>query len=130
MLTPDLRDNLEKGIHSYRPLENYILQRFVTYNHITTLMFSELTLQDQKELALKLKNMHGITYNWDPNFIITDSFIENFVNYFNNPMVSRYSTIRRFVRQFIDILDAASQNDDFLPSKYLSDLINNSNIKV
>lgn len=130
MLTPDLRDNLEKGIHSYRPLENYITQRFVTYNHITTLLFSELTAQDQQDLASKLKDMHGLTYNWDPNFKITDSFIENFVLYFNDPKVSRYSTIRRFVRQFIDILDVASQNDDFLPSQYLSNLMNNSIIQA
>ena len=129
MLTPDLRDNLEKGIHSFRPLENYIAQRFVTYNHITTLVFNELSTQDQQELAIKLKDMHGAAYNWDPNFKITDTFIVNFVNYFNHPMVSKYSTIRRFVRQFIDILDTASQNDDFLPSNYLSDLLNNSNIK-
>lgn len=130
MLTPDLRDNLEKGIHSYRPLENYITQRFVTYNHITTLMFRELTTQDQQELAFKLKELHSRAYNWDPNYKITDSFVENFVNYFNHPLVSKYSTIRRFVRQFIDILDVASQNNEFLPSKYLSDLMNNSNIQL
>jgi len=130
MLTPDLRDNLEKGIHSYRPLENYITQRFVTYNHITTLMFRELTTQDQQELAFKLKELHSRAYNWDPNYKITDSFVENFVNYFNHPLVSKYSTIRRFVRQFIDILDVTSQNNEFLPSKYLSDLMNNSNIQL
>jgi adenosylhomocysteinase len=128
MLTPDLRDNLEKGIHSFRPLENYITQRFVKYNHITTLMFRELTAQDQQELAFKLKELHSRAYNWDPNYKITDLFVENFVNYFNHPLVSKYSTIRRFVRQFIDILDTASQNSEFLPSKYLSDLISNSKI--
>lgn len=127
LLTPDLRDNPEKGISSYRPLENYIAQRFTRYQHISTLVFNDLTEEDLVQLAQELTSFHQSAYNWDPSFKITDSFVVDFVQYFNNPILTPYTSIRRFVRQFIDILDVSSQNSDFYPQLYLSELKNKSN---
>ena len=122
LLTPDLRDNVEKGIHSYRPLENYIIQKFTNFENITTLVFEELKQEDQLELATKILDLHKTAYEWDPSFKITEIFLQNYIKYFNHPLISKHTTIRRFVRQYLDILDIAMQNSDFYPHLYISEL--------
>ena len=85
-------------------------------------MFEELKLEDQLELATKILDLHKTAYEWDPSFKITETFLQNYIKYFNHPLISKHTTIRRFVRQYLDILDIAMQNSDFYPHLYISEL--------
>lgn len=133
MLTPDLRDNTEKGIATHMKLQEYISQKWNTYDYITTVKLYDhevpgLGKEDQLVLAQKIKRIHETANNWDPQRKLNNTFLENFVNYINDPRIFDIGlTVRMFVRQLLDILDTTIQNNHFDAHDYLSNLIAKAN---
>ena len=79
----------ERGLREYEALQNRIeeihlplpgLQGRIDYRAVVIdLALSPLTIADRQALARKIREVHGIAYQWDPRPLVSDSDLDGIV---------------------------------------------------
>lgn len=120
--TPPMFTNTERGIQTYpalwsrlRPVGN---QAYVNYNDtIVDLTRTPLTEADFFTVGKRIRDIHGLAYNWNPSARVSDSFIEAAAKVAATGRLTLfYSQTRVYVKLITGILDVAEQNDGFVAS--------------
>jgi adenosylhomocysteinase len=62
------------------------------------------------EVSKKVRSIHGIVHNWNPETKISDSFIKDYVQSFTRAFGKEVSILpRTFLKNFVFILEAAKK---------------------
>lgn len=69
-----------------------------------------------KQVALKVRDIHGKAYNWEPETKVTNIFIDKLIKDMTMGFGGEIKIKPRgFLRTFVDILDKAQQYEDYIP---------------
>jgi adenosylhomocysteinase len=73
------------------------------------------------EIALNVRNVHGLAYNWNPTERLTNGLLQQLVKETAAQFGEKLETIPRgFLKVFIDILDALEQNPHYSAAEVLA----------
>lgn len=109
--TEELVEDEEKGIKEHDAL--YTRIEPIRLGDIRVLeqpliKLSRFNSEQLVEVAKKVRYVHGIVHNWNPDARITDSFINDYVLSFTNAFGKEVSILpRTFLKNFIFVLEAA-----------------------
>jgi P-loop Domain of unknown function (DUF2791) len=108
------REDLQ-GIASYRPLPGHLkrerVKRGATDEQQPLILLKGFDQPKLYEIALNVRSVHGVAYDWDPTERLTDGLLQQLVKETAARFGEKFETIPRgFLKVFIDILDTLEQN--------------------
>ena len=103
---------LEKGFKSYDALWSRVrsigdTKRLNFRGVLVDLHQTPLQTEELLDLGRALKTLHGISYRWNPDDMVTDSVMEQICA--SQKRMGVISEVRLFIKQLISILDLAEQ---------------------
>jgi hypothetical protein len=102
----------EKGFKSYDALWSRVrsigdAKRLNYRGVLVDLHQTPLQTEELLELGRVLRTLHGISYRWNPDDMVTDSVMEQICT--SQKRMGVISEVRLFIKQLISILDLAEQ---------------------
>jgi len=118
--TNDLMES-EKGFKALEPLYQRIkVEKNNTFKNLRQpVMFLDgFNKEKLKEVASKVRKIHGEIYSWMPNEKVSDKFIDNLIIQMTNGFGGELNiSPRGFLRTFVDVLDKSQMYDDYKPEE-------------
>jgi hypothetical protein len=104
-----------RGIVSSRPLPGRLKRERVKREAIDgqrpVILLKGFDQPKLYEIALNVRGVHGIAYDWDPTERLTDGLLQQLVREAAAQFGEKFKAIPRgFLKVFVDILDALEQN--------------------
>lgn len=118
--TTDLMES-EKGFKALEPLDQRVkVKRDKSYKNLRQpVMFLDGFNKDKlREVAIKVRNIHGEVYEWDAGEKVNDKFIQKYISDMTNGFGGEINiSPRGFLRKLIDILDKSQMYDNYIPEE-------------
>jgi hypothetical protein len=123
--TEDLFHEDLRGIASYRPLSGRLkrerVKRRTTDEQQPLILLKGFDQAALYEIALNVRSVHGIAYDWDPTERLADGLLQQLVQETAARFGEKFETIPRgFLKVVVDILDALEQNPHYSAAEVLA----------
>ncbi len=115
----------EKGFREYPALQDRIedvsidipqLRGLIDYRAvILNLSVSPLTPENRRDLARRLRDIHEVAFDWQPQSLVTDEWLNSLVESFEERM-GEHGGLRPLCKSVVKALEVAEQHPDILQS--------------
>ncbi|MFS0876092.1 BREX system ATP-binding protein BrxD [Solibacillus isronensis] len=111
----------ERGIKSLEPLYQRLkVEKDEQFRNLRQPVIFLESFKNEKlfSVAVKVRDIHKIAYNWDTESKVNDQFIKNLISEMTNGFAGEIAIKPRgFLRTLVDILDKSEMYSDYLPHK-------------
>ncbi len=125
----------EKGFREYEALQSRVedlkldikvLEGLIDYRAVVIdLSLSRLTHNDHIMLARKIRDIHAIAYNWNPEKVVTDDWLKSIVGGYGKRQ-GEYGGLRPLCRSVTKALELAEQHPDAIVRLNACDLVSDA----
>lgn len=118
--TTDLMES-ERGFKALEPLYQRVkVERDKNFKNLRqpVIFLEDFNKEKLREVARKVRNIHGEVYKWPANEKVNDEFIERYITDMTNGFGGEINiSPRGFLRKLVDILDKSQMYDNYMPEE-------------
>ncbi len=118
--TTDLMES-ERGFKALEPLYQRVkVERDKNFKNLRqpVIFLEDFNKEKLREVARKVRNIHGEVYKWAANEKVNDEFIERYITDMTNGFGGEINiSPRGFLRKLVDILDKSQMYDNYMPEE-------------
>lgn len=118
--TTDLMES-DRGFKALEPLYQRVkVERDENYKNLRqpVIFLEDFNKEKLREVAGKVRNIHGEVYKWPANEKVNDKFVEKYITDMANGFGGEINiSPRGFLRKLVDILDKSQMYDNYIPEE-------------